>query len=248
MAAEPSPSENNPPKAKRKSPSPINKKYTDEIELIRQIVPQAQKSDRTAALTANDWDPARITALDAKATALENAGLAAVGRTSARKMNTEEEEEARQQMLAALHPIRAGAKRKYRNVPDATAGRATYFVNKETNVSLERLLFIAGAVLLKLTPQAPATTPEDTLPGVTATVLATLTSTRAAYISADAEQKDTNSQKNQAHVDVVTTYLAAHAERIDLQLAADQAWTFHNPANSAIRRDFKIPPDRAAVE
>ena len=233
---------------KRKSPSPINQKYLDEITLIRQLVPQAQKPERATALADAGWDAERITTLGQKATDLETASLAAVGRTQARQMDTKEETEARRLLLVALHPIRAGAKRKYRNRPDMAAGRATYFVNKETNVSLERLLFIAGSVLRKLTPQAPARTPEDILPGVTSTVLTKLSTTRAAYVNADAGQHETESEKNQAHTDLVTAYTAAHNERLDLQLAADQAWTFHDPANSAIRRDFQIPPDRPAVE
>jgi hypothetical protein len=53
-------------KKKRKSPSPINLKYLDEITLIRALVPQAQKADRAATLTAAGWDATRITALSAK--------------------------------------------------------------------------------------------------------------------------------------------------------------------------------------
>ncbi|MEO6970931.1 MAG: hypothetical protein ABI217_08555 [Chthoniobacterales bacterium] len=41
-------------------------------------------------------------------------------------------------------------------------------------------------MLFKLTPQAPAVQPEDTLPGVTPTVLTTLSDTRATYLGADA--------------------------------------------------------------
>lgn len=223
-------------------------KYLDEITLIRALVPQAQKAERVAALATGGWDATRVTALGKKADALETAGLAAVGRSKARELDTAAEEAAKKLMLEALHPIRVGAKRKYRNGPDAAAGRNTYFVNKETNVSLERLLFIAGSVLLKLTPQPPATTPEDTLDGVTPAMIANLASKRAEYIHANEEQGGTASEKNQAHVDVVTAYTAAHQERLDLQLAADQNWTHHDEANSAIRRDFQIPPDRPAVE
>ncbi|MGI9087848.1 MAG: hypothetical protein ACR2HH_08945 [Chthoniobacterales bacterium] len=191
---------------------------------------------------------ARIAALGTKADELETAGLGAVGRTKAREMDTSAEDTAKKTLLAAMHPIRVGAKRKYRNGPDAAAGRNTYFVNKETKVSLERLLFIAGSMLLKLTPQAPATTPEDTLSGVTPAMLTTLANTRVDYIHADAAQGETGSEKNQAHQDVLTAYTDAHQERIDLQLAADQAWSHHDGANSAVRRDFQIPPDRPAVE
>lgn len=236
------------PKKKRKSPSPINRKYLDEITLIRNLVPQAQKADRTATLTAADWTAARITGLAEKADELEAAALAAVGRNKARELDTAAEEAAKAKLLAAIHPIRVGAKRKYRNGPDAAAGRNTYFVNKETNVSLERLLFIAGSMLLKLTPQAPATTPEDTLPGVTPAMLASLASTRGAYLHADEAQGGTESEKNQAHLDVATAYTVAHQERLDLQLAGDQAWPFHEKENSAVRRDFQIPTDRPAVE
>lgn len=236
-----------PAKKKRASPSPINTKYLDEIKLVRALVLQAQKLDRAAALTAAGWSSARIAALGTMADNLETAALAAVGRTRARGLDTAAEETAKKEMLAALHPIRVGAKRKYRNGDDAAAGRNTYFVNKETNVSLERLLFIAGSVLLKLTATGGGT-PEDTLPGVTPAVIATLTMTRANYIHADEAQGETNSAKNQAHLDVVTQYTTTHQERLDLQLAADQIWSYHDPANRAVRGDFEIPPDRPAIE
>ena len=163
-------------------------------------------------------------------------------------MNTAEEEAARTALLEALHPIRTGAKRKYRTGPNAAAGRSTYFVNEKTSVSLGRLLFMAGAVLLKLKPQAEGGTPEDSLPGVTPAKLDNLTNTRANYLHADQTQGATNQDKLQAHLSVEQLDMAARAERIDLQLAADQIWSYHDPPNSATRRAFKIPPDRPASE
>jgi hypothetical protein len=236
------------PAKKRKAPGPINKKYLDEIELIRDLVPQAQKADRTALLTAAAWAPARITALGAKADALETAALAAVGRTKARQLDTAAEAEARRVVLAAIHPVRAGAKRKYRNGPDAAAGRSAFFVNEPTGVSLERLLFIAGSMHRRLTPQPPALTPEDTLPGVTAAVLTALQTAHTAYTAADAGQHDTESEKREAHTALLGAYTTAHEERFDLQLAADQSWSPHDSANAAIRGDFRIPPDRPMTE
>lgn len=236
------------PPSKRKSPGPINKKYLDEIKLIRDLVPQAQKAERTSLLTAAEWTPARITTLSEKAEALEAAALAAVGRTQARQLDTAAEAEARKVMLAAIHPIRVGAKRKYRNGPDAAAGRSAYFVNEPTSVSLERLLFIAGSMLQRLTPQPPATTPEDTLPGVTAAAITALQTAHAAYVSADADQGDTESEKRDARTALEAAYTSAHEERLDLQLAADQSWSHHDSANAAIRGDFKIPPDRPMSE
>ena len=121
-------------------------------------------------------------------------------------------------------------------------------MNQENNVSLGRLLFIAGSVLQRLVAQPPAATPAATLPGVTAAKLTALENLREAYRAADAGQHETESEKSRADLDVVTTYTAAHSGRIDLQRATDQAWTYHDLANAAIRRDFKIPPDRPASE
>ena len=236
------------PDPKRKSPGPINKRYLDEIKLIRDLVTQAQKPDRTAALTGVEWDGARVTALGEKASGLEAAALAAVGRKQARQLDTAAEGDARKTMLAAIHPIRVGAKRKYRNGPDAAAGRSAYYVNEPTGVSLDRLLFIADSMLRRLTPQAPATTPEDTLPGVTAAAISTLQTAHDAYVSADAEQQGTESEKREAQTALLNAYTSAHQERLDLQLGADQVWTHHDPANAAIRRDFQIPPDRPMSE
>jgi hypothetical protein len=235
------------PEKKRKAPGPINKKYLDEIELVRDLIPQAQKAERTVPLTGAGWTASRITALGEKADELETAALVAVGRTKARKLDTAAETEARRVMLAAIHPIRVGAKRKYRNSPDAAAGRSAYFVNEPTRVSLERLLFIAGSMLLRLKPNPPAA-PLDTLPGVTPGVIAALETARGAYVSADGEQGDTDSEKRKAHAAVLAAYTTALEERLDLQLSADQLWSHHDPANAAVRGDFQIPPDRPMSE
>jgi hypothetical protein len=230
---------------KRQAPGEINRKYLDEIELIRALVPEAQKPDRTAALGEGEWTSARITALSTLADDLETAALAAVGRTAARKMDTAEEKTARKDLLAAISPIRTGAKRKYRNSDQADAGRDAFFVNESTSVSLDRLLFIAGSMHAKLAPPEGGADPEYALPGVTPAKIDKLEEMRGKYGDANALQSDTENIRRQSHVDVQTLYTKAKAERIDLQMAADQGWTFHNPENAAIRRAFKIPADQS---
>ncbi len=236
----------------RRSRSPINTKYLDEITLGTDLVAQARVTENVALLTARDCPPAEVTVLETAVTALNRAALLAVGRRAARKMDTEQEQAARQHLLAALHPIRTGAKRSYRGEGNE-AGRSTYFVSEPTDVSLERLLFIAGAVLLKLTPQpAPTgngTVPaEDTLKGVTPACLAELTAAHAAYLDADAGQTATGNQAATLRQQVETLFAEVRAQRIDLQLAADQAFPHTNPATAATRRAFHLPPDRPAHE
>ncbi len=241
------PSTSTPPAAapKRKSPGEINQKYLDEIELIRLLVPEARKPERTPVLDEGEWNKERINGLETMATGLETAALAAVGRTAARKMDTAEEEMARKDLLAAISPVRTGAKRTYRQGDDAAAGREAFFVNESTSVSLERLLFIAGSMFAKLTPPTGGGAPEFTLAGVTQARIDKLKEMRDKYADKNAAQQDAENIRGQAHVDVQTVYTNAKAERIDLQLAVDQGWTFHNPENAAIRRAFKIPPDQS---
>ena len=253
----PSPSPSATPDAPAATPShrsrgPINSKYLDEVTLATDLVAQARLPENVPLLAARDCPPAEVTVLETAITALNRAALLAVGRSAARKLNTEEEQTARLRLLAALHPIRVGAKRSYRGAGNE-AGRSAYFVNEPTNVSLERLLFIAGAVLLKLTPQpAPGGTgtapPEDTLKGVTPACLADLATARAAYLDADADQTATGTQIGTLRLQVETRFAEVRAQRIDLQLAADQAFPHTNPAAAATRRAFHLPADRPAHE
>lgn len=240
-----------PPKPPRRPRGKVNAKYLDEIELARDLAVQARQPANVAPLTERAWPPAQTEALAIKADALERAAGLAVGRVAARRLDTAEEETARKELLAAIHPVRVGAKRKYRG---ATAvGREAFFVNEPTEVSLERLLFIAGELLRKLTPQpkdpGPGTNPpEDTLPGVTPGDLAALQTRRDAYVNKDADQSNADTASQAAHQDANTVFTALRALRLDLQLAADQAFPHADKNNKVVRGAFGIPADRPAVE
>jgi hypothetical protein len=241
-----------PAPATRRPRGVINAKYLDEIELVRELVLQARLPENVAPLTARECLPAEIDQLETTAGLLNQAALKAVGRSAARKMDTEEEQAARTRLLNAISPIRTGAKRKYRGEGNQ-AGRSAYFVGETTNVSLERLLFIAGSILLKLTPQPdPAGTgtlpPEDTLKGITAADLAELQQAHDAYIDKDAAQTTTGNEAGALRQQVEVLYDQVRIQRIDLQLAADLAWPHTNPANAPIRRAFSIPENRPALE
>ena len=242
------------PKPKR-TRGEINLKYLIEYELSDSLVIEARNPDRTERLSERGWTPARITAYETLGNQLETAALLAVGRVNARKLNTEEKKVARQIMLDAFHPILAGAKRTYRG-KDNEAGRGAFYVNEPVNVSLERLLFIAGEILLKLTPQPDPANPAVTLPaevtldGVIASDIQTLKDRREDYVDAGDAKEKTENARRQAHTDVETLFAQTRAERIDLQLAADQAYphTAPNGVNNAIRAAFQIPTDRPATE
>lgn len=238
--------------AKRRSPGAINAKYLDEIALARELAAAAQLPEHAPHLERRGFTPAEAIAMEASASDLESAAMQAVGRTRARQLGTEEEANARHRLLEAIRPIRTGAKRKYRGEGNE-AGRAAYFVNEATNISLERLLFIAGEMLRKLTTQpAPAggapLPPEDTLKGVLAEDLAELDAARTAYADADADQTGTGQEASALRAEVERLFGAVRELRIDLQLAADQAWPYTKPENAPARRAFNIPENRPAGE
>ena len=241
-----------PAPATRRPRGVINAKYLDEIELIRELVLQARLPENVAPLIARECLPEEIDALETTAGLLNQAALKAVGRSAARKLDTEEEQTARTRLLNAISPIRTGAKRKYRDEGNQ-AGRSAYFVGETTNVSLERLLFIAGSILLKLTPQPDSTgtgtlPPEDSLKGITTNDLSELQKAHEAYIDKDTVQTATGNEASALRQQVETLYDQVRVQRIDLQLAADLAWPHTNPANAPNRRAFSIPENRPAVE
>ncbi len=244
-------------KAKR-TRSEINLKYLTEYELCDRLVIEARVPERLALLSLRGWPATRIAAYETLGNRLETAALAAVGRTSARELDTEEKEAARKIMLTAIHPFRVGAKRTYRG-KDQEAGRSAFHVNEPLKVSLERLLFIAGQIVLKVTPQIVVsntgegiiTTPAEViLDGIIPEDIQNLIDRRADYVLADDEQTNTENARKQAHVDVQLLFGETRGERIDLQLAADQCYphTAPNGANDAVRSAFEIPEDRPATE
>ncbi len=247
----PATGEPQPPK-KPRTRGPINAKYLDEVTLVGKLVPHARLAENVALLTARACTPADVTVLEKSAADLNQAALLAVGRTAARKLDTQEEQTARARLLDAIQPIRTGAKRSHRGTGNE-AGRDAYFVNEPTDVSLERLLFIAGALLLKLTPQpdpsGTGTLPaEETLKGVTPENLTELAAARNAYIDKDAATTSTGNQAAAHRQTAESLFAQTRAQRIDLQLAADQAWPHTHPANAATRHAFLIPEDRPAHE
>lgn len=89
---------------------------------------------------------------------------------------------------------------------------------------------------------------QETLKGVTAADLAELESAHDAYIDKDSAQTTTSNEAGTLRQQVETLYDQVRDQRIDLQLAADQAWPHTNPANAPIRRAFSIPENRPAIE
>lgn len=230
----------------RRVPGSINIKYLKEIDLAGKLVARARQLECVAPLAARQCSQDDVTALETAAANLNEAALKAVGRTTARDMEPDEEIAARARLLDAIEPIWIGAKRSFRG-EDRAAGRSAYFVNEPVDVTLERLLFIAGAILQKLCPTEgrPAA---DTLKGVTLENLDELASARAAYMGADADQTLTCEQAAALRQQVEALYAETREKRIDLQLAADQAWSHKKPENASIRRAFHLPENRPAHE
>jgi len=92
------------------------------------------------------------------------------------------------------------------------------------------------------------TPPEAVLKGVIAEDLTGLAARRAAYIASDEDQNTSTQAGQEAHDEVNTLFLEVRGLRVDLQLAADQAFPYTEKLNAPTRRAFKIPADRPAVE
>lgn len=113
---------------------------------------------------------------------------------------------------------------------------------------LLRLLFMADAVLHKLTPQAPATQPEIKLKGVTAADLTELAAAVEEYSDANGRQLGAIVDRVRGTQTANELYVELTELRRDLQLAADQAWPYQDAANHPARGAFRIPLDRPAIE
>ncbi|MFN0079266.1 MAG: hypothetical protein ACKVY0_22605 [Prosthecobacter sp.] len=230
----------------KRTRSPINQEFLDEIEDSRDVAAAASDPAHTAALAAVELDatlPASITAL---ATEVENDLGDLIGSRAAKKAKTGEHDADREAILAALAPIQSAAKRKYKG--DQEAMRQAYGAGTTlSSEGTEDIATFATGVLKRLSPGENNAPPADTLPGIKPGangVIDTL-SKALAKRGATSTARTTQQNKASATLEQITAKvetLATH--RKEIQLAADQAWPWRKDGVEAIRKAFLLPVDR----
>ena len=232
-----------PPKKKRATPSDISKETEADIKLADKCA--AAAADGTMPLLIprewTDQDQSRLRA------AVEHANRIVrdlKNLRSTKKVRTTEEAAARTELLTALDPILAGAKRTF---PDGHADRALFGVGQNlANETTARLYRLALDSSINLTAQGN-TPAQYKLKGLLPAEITELSRLGNKYKDADFAQA--SALLNAAeHLDALNTHMTKilNPLRRELQLAADQQWPYRQKTNRAKRIAFGLPSDRPA--
>ena len=236
-----------PAKKKRATPHDISRETEDDIALADQCAQAAAPIGIMALLTPRGWTDQEQSRLRGAVEQANTLVRQLRGLRSAKKTRTREEETARTELLTALDPILAGAKRTYPG--DGDPNRALFGVGQNlVNESTSRLYRLTGETHQRLTATGNKP-PEFTLKGVTPAEIAALAALTKKYKDADFAQA--TALLNAADVlDQLNTHVTdiMNPLRRDLQLTADQQWSYRNKDNRAKRLAFAIPADRPAGE
>jgi hypothetical protein len=236
------------PRAKR---TEISRDTLDAIDLADKCSHAATEDDNMTFLLKRDWTAEeQATLLVGVVSDNKLVREIKVART-VRKTLTQEESDARKELLGALDPILAGAKRSF---SDGAAERALFGVGgsigSNTTAQLYRLALDTHKYLTPgETESGEATPAKYTLKGVLPEEITKLGELGKKYKNADFAQANALLDAAQLldllnqHVNEVLNPL-----RRELQLAAEQAWPYREPTNRSKRMAFGLPANRPMTE
>jgi hypothetical protein len=238
--ADPAPTPAPAPEAKTKrTRSPINRKYLDEIKNSRAVAAAAVDSANTAALTAVDFDatlPAQITTL---ADATESKLGKLTGTRAVKDEMSAQEQTAHDALLAVIAPIQTAARRKFTG--DSEKLRQAYFIG--TGLAGETLSEVQAASIA-IRDRLVGTPPQDVLPGIGATQITALSNAITKYASNVTAPDDQENENTGALGNIAANISTLAGLRHQVQLAAEQAFPYRNPGVASIRKSFLLPGDR----
>ena len=133
--------------------------------------------------------------------------------------------------------MQARARQKFADTPPARLRDYAIGDRQKINANRSRLEQCAEAILKNLAT--------DALPGVTAQTTTDITAALQAYKQVQTDQLSEQSGAGGARTHLAEAVDAITARRKKIQFAADASWPHENPANAAIRPEFKLPPNRS---
>ncbi|MEO6786372.1 MAG: hypothetical protein ABI318_09590 [Chthoniobacteraceae bacterium] len=217
------------------------------IELADSCARSAAEPEYQPGVTARAWTPANQTALTAAVTRATGLVRDIKAARAGKKSRTREEEAARAELLAALDPILAGAKRTF---AEGAGERDLFGVGSDpSSATTARLYRLALDSFRNLSPGTGGTPAAYTLRGVLPAEITRLGDLGQAYKDANFAQGDAGLGAAEL-LDTLTAYLDATLNplRRELQFAAEQAWPARDPANRSKRLAFGLPPTRPMTE
>ena len=232
----PDPTPPTPPAKPKPTRGPINQRLSDELTGSGELAATAAKTEYATLMADEGIDAAFLTAMNTAIAAAQAEVAAANISTSGKATITRSEEALKTALLKAIGTIQNRAKRKYTAANDP--GLNKYFVNKGIGDNRPLLENSSAAII--------ETLKTDTLPHLKPAEVAALIAARVAYVGIQTGQTGAQADATGARGTLDAKVKAVAAQRRQLQLAADLLWPpGEAPANAAIRREFKLPPDKA---
>jgi hypothetical protein len=210
----------------------LNTAYLQKLTRAEAIAEAAQKADYAAALKAREITEAFVFELADDTAEARAKAAAAVQFSTATRNATAGEYKAAHQLIAGLQEVQKAAKQKYSRTNRIAL--ADYFVGKKLNGNRPNLLQTSQSIINKLG--------SDTLPGITAAKVTKLKNLRAAWVTANNEQKNSASAAQSTRAELKTLLKSIDDRRTAIQLAADAEWPHTDAENAATRKEFGLPP------
>lgn len=231
------------PKRKR---GKLNQEYSDELDKAGRILKQAQKAAYAQLFVEQQVDPELIPGLPAK---LKQAGeliAAALKGTADVGEAQDDREDFRNDLIEAIDSIRTAAKRKYRRKDPSQMKK--YFVGEPLGTNRADLKGMATAVLGLLRPKEAGAQPLDTLPGISADKIEALATALENFTNPDAVEQEAQGDASGSRMTLGQLVRNIRNDRIEIQLAVDQAHPWRDPTSTDIRTVFELPLDRPLGE
>ena len=221
-----------------------NREYLDEVANSRKVAAAATDPANTATLVAVELDATLPMQINTLADLVEADIGKLTGERAGKAAMTEQEQNARDALMAVLQPIQTAAKRKFAG--ESQKLRDAYYLSAGlSGGTLDEVLTASRSVLARLSPGDGATPPQDVLPGITATGrIKELADAITTYGGKDQAQGAKQTEAGKLLEAIKTNVPKLAKLRRQVQLAADQAWPWRTPGVATIRKAFLLSPDR----
>lgn len=212
---------------------PVNEGLRRDATKAGQVAMQAQLPEHIQLLSDNGAPPIVAVEILALVEQALGRGDDAVEDTVGKEVVTTDEAAIAEAIVALLKDIQTAAKIKHRNTDKKRL--KLYRIGSKTRLDNSRPDLEANTkTILDLAEQ-------DNLANVGPAKIATGRALLEQYKQKNVAQTGAQAEATTARLDVKTLRALLNSKRGDIQLAADRAWPYTNPASAPYRRKFQIP-------
>ncbi len=213
----------------------LNQRWLAEISATEKLAAVAAKDGYAPQLARRKIDGAFLTKLNADLKQARDLTGQATGKSTGKKLVTQQEAALRDELIAQLRSVQSAAKQKFSRNKTALAD---YYMGQNLKGMSRAALEACATAIHEHAADAG-------LPGIEAAELQALADALAAYIAVQTTQTgaQAGAAASRSQLDQFVATIAD--QRRELQFAVDGLWAAGKPENAAIRVEFKLPRDKA---